>query len=97
MLKSVPMRLTMEKKMTTLPMTRLMMTTPVWSNFVRILSIIHVNPYHHSRAPPTIAVYPTAMSRGSLGMMKLNCAKSAMKSRMIRGLENVIKNAVTPL
>ena len=96
-MKTVPRRNITEKMITTLPITLLIRIMPPLSNFPRILSINHVNPNHHSNAPYTIPRYPPAIIQGLLGITKANCANVAIKRKIIKGLENVTRKAVTPL
>ena len=93
----VPMRNITEKMITTLPIILLMSTIPPLSNFPRTLSISQVSPNHHISAPKTMPVYPPTISHGLLGTTKANCAKVAMKRKMISGLEKVTRKAVMPL
>ena len=43
-----------ENTMTIVPMIRLMRTMEFMEKYILTLSISHVRPYHHSRAPPTM-------------------------------------------
>ena len=96
-MKTVPKRIITENKMTTDPMTLLIMAIPLTLKRPPILSTSQVSPYHHNSAPSGMQVKPTHVSKGREGWTKANCAKVAMKRNMIRGLEKVTRNAVNPL
>ena len=86
-----------EKTITMLPIDLLIMRIPLVSNFSLTLSISHVNPNHHNKAPAIILKYPSVISIGWLGTTKANWANVAMKRKMINGFDTVTKKAVTPL
>ena len=96
-MKMVPTRAATENTMTRLPMILLMITMPLLSNFSRMELMSQVSPYHHSKAPKTMLKKPMHISNGWFGMTKANCANKARKRKMMSGLENVTKNAVTAL
>ncbi len=60
-------RAMIEKMMTTLPITLLIIRMPLVSNLPLILSTSQVSPNHHSRAPKTMLRYPTPISSGISG------------------------------
>ena len=91
------MNIANENTITTVPITRFIITMVSIEKNSRTLSTSHVSPYHHNSAPPTILRYPSDISTGWLGITKANCAKVARNRNIIKGLDIVTRNAVTKL
>ena len=92
-------RAMMEKMMTTLPITLLIMTMPLVSNLFLILSTSQVSPNHHSRAPKTRMLgCPTPISTGISGTAESKLREGGHEEEHDERIEeSVTRNAVMPL